>query len=98
MTEHHDDVIKTLHQKLEEANLTSTSNRARSITVGTCFNGISEIMMRGNNGAVLWCPMQQEEIVELISQLAASVGCNIKLEPRDDFASWRNWRSAPPKP
>jgi hypothetical protein len=32
------------------------------------------------------------EITELIHQLAANIGCHIAVKPRDDFASWREWR------
>lgn len=67
--------------------------RARSITVGTCFGGTTEIMMRGNNG-YMWTPLQPVEVIELIHQLAANVGCLINLTPRNDFSSWRKWRDA----
>ena len=66
-------------------------NRARSVTVGTCFGGTTEIMMRGNKN-YMWTPMQPVEVIELIHQLAANVGCQVALKPRQDFASWRNWR------
>jgi hypothetical protein len=36
--------------------------------------------------------MQPVEIIELIHQLAANVGCHINLQPRKDFSSWRDWR------
>ena len=76
----------------EMAVLTSSErfNRARSVTVGTCFNGVTEISMRGD-GKYLWCPMQPVEVIELIHQLAANVGCHINLQPRKDFSSWRKW-------
>jgi hypothetical protein len=77
-------------QELEsfESNL----NRARSISVGTCFGGTTEVMMRGDGGKHLWCAMQPVEVTELIHQLAANIGCHIAIKPRDDFASWREWR------
>jgi len=71
-----------------EANLT----RARSVTVGTCFGGTTELMMRGTDGSVLWSQMQPVEVIELIHQLAANVGCHLTLTPRQDFSSWREWR------
>jgi hypothetical protein len=49
-------------------------------------------MMRGDGGRHLWCVMQPVEVIELIYQLAANVGCNAQLTPRKDFASWRDWR------
>ena len=67
-------------------------NRARSITVGTAFGGTTEVMMRGDGGRHLWCLMQPVEVIELIHQLSANVGCHVALKPRDDFGSWRDWR------
>jgi hypothetical protein len=70
----------------------AASNRAMSITVGTAFGGTTEVSMRGDAGQNLWCLMQPVEVIELIHQLAANVGCHIALKPRADFASWRDWR------
>ena len=66
--------------------------RSRSITVGTAFGGTTELMMRGNDGNVLWAVMQPVEVIELIHQLASNVGCHLALKPREDFSSWRNWK------
>jgi hypothetical protein len=49
-------------------------------------------MMRRNNGEVIWCVMQPVEVMELIHQLSANIGCHIKVVPRQDFSSWRDWR------
>ena len=70
----------------------STDNRARSITVGTAFGGTTEIMMRSDAGRHIWCIMQPVEVIELIHQLAANVGCHIHIKPRQDFGSWRDWK------
>lgn len=90
---------KELERKLSEIqakqdiqNFQSNLNRARSITVGTAFGGTTEIGMRANDGSHLWCIMQPVEVIELIHQLAANVGCHIHLQPRRDFSSWRDWR------
>ena len=48
--------------------------------------------MRTDDGRNIWATLQPVEVTELIHQLAANVGCHIQLTPRDDFASWRNWR------
>ena len=77
-------------QELE--NFESNLNRAKSVTVGTAFGGTTEIMMRGSGGRHMWCVMQPVEVTELIHQLAANIGCHIAVKPRDDFASWREWR------
>jgi hypothetical protein len=71
-----------------EANMT----RARAVTVGTSFGGTTEVSMRSNSGQHLWCVMQPVEVIELIHQLAANVGCHINLQPRKDFSSWRDWK------
>lgn len=70
----------------------ASSSRARSISVGTTFGGTSEISMRADDGGSLWCLMQPVEVVELIHQLSANIGCHVALKPRKDFASWRDWR------
>ncbi len=66
-------------------------NRARSLTVGTAFNGVTEIVMRGD-AKYLWAILQPGEVIELIHQLAANVGCHLHLMPRRDFAAWRDWK------
>lgn len=68
------------------------NNRARSLSVGTAFGGVTEISMRADGGLHLWCIMQPVEVIELIHQLAANVGCHIHLQPRRDFSSWRDWK------
>lgn len=77
----------------EQMLLSSKSNatRSRSMTVGTAFGGTTEISMRSNSGETFWCLMQPVEVIELIHQLAANVGCRINLQPRSDFSSWRGW-------
>ena len=85
-------VLKEAQEKQDQDNAKAGLNRARSITVGTCFGGYSELIMRGNDGTVLWCAMQPVEIIELIHQLAANIGCHIHIQPRRDFSSWRDWK------
>jgi len=63
-----------------------------SITVGTAFGGTTEVSMRSDDGRNVWCLMQPVEVIELIHQLSANVGCHVALKPRKDFASWRDWR------
>jgi len=84
--------LRQMEAEMDLENRESNRNRARSITVGTAFGGTAEIMMRGDGAGHLWCVMQPCEVIELINQLAANVGCHIALKPRDDFASWRDWR------
>lgn len=84
--------LQALQHSQEVDNFASNLNRARSITVGTAFGGTTEIMMRSDGGRHIWCVMQPVEVIELIHQLSANVGCNAQLTPRKDFASWRDWR------
>lgn len=67
-------------------------NRARSVTVGTCFGGTVELAMRRADGSSTFAILQPVEAIELIHQLAANVGCHLQLAPRRDFASWRDWK------
>jgi hypothetical protein len=78
--------------EVEYENRLSNRNRARSVTVGTAFGGTTELGMRMDGGKNVWCIMQPVEVIELIYQLAANVGCGANLMPRKDFASWRDWR------
>ena len=48
--------------------------------------------MRGNGDRFLYSIMQPVEVLEIIHQLAANIGCHIAVKPRDDFGSWREWR------
>ncbi len=83
--------MRELEERMSIASREGDLNRARSVTVGTAFGGATEVMMRGNN-TYLWAVMQPVEVVELINQLAANVGCHVALQPKKDFASWREWR------
>ena len=65
-------------------------NRARSITVGTAFGGVVEVNMRSDAGSV-YAQMQPTEAIELIEQLAAGVGVEIAMRPKQNFSSWRGW-------
>lgn len=84
--------IQELLNGQEVENFASNLNRSRSIMVGTAFGGITEISMRGNGDRFLYCILQPVEVVELIHQLAANIGCHLFIKPRDDFSSWREWR------
>jgi len=84
--------IDTLREERELNNLLESQNRARSVTVGTCFGGTLELSMRRENGGVTFAILQPVEAIELINQIAAGVGCHIHIQPRKDFASWRDWK------
>ena len=84
--------LDEIEMEYEIANRQSNLNRARSITVGNAFGGVVEITMRGDGTKTLWSIMTPVEVIELVHQLAASVGCHIAVKPREDFSSWREWR------
>jgi hypothetical protein len=79
---------KSLQELLEA----EARDRARSVTVGTAFGGVTELTMRRADGTFTYAIMQPVEVIELIHQLSANVGCHMQLVPRKDFASWRDWK------
>ncbi len=86
---------KDFHQiqmRQQMDNAAGELHRARSVTVGTAFGGVTELAMRSSNGSHLWCIMQPVEVIEMIHQLAANIGCHIHIQPRKDFSSWRDWK------
>lgn len=87
-----EDELEKLERRLALESRLGDLNRARSITVGTAFGGVTEISMRSNKGESVWCILQPVEVVELVHQLTASIGCHIHIYPRNDFASWRDWK------
>ena len=82
--------IELLCAENEYLSMKQNRNRARSITIGTAFGGIVEIGMRSDSASV-YAQMQPTEGVELIEQLAAGLGIEIAMRPKQDFASWRGW-------
>jgi hypothetical protein len=77
---------------LKQNALNEATTRARSVTIGTAFGGTTELIMRRGDGLFTFAILQPVETIELIHQLAASVGCHLQLVPRKDFASWRGWK------
>ena len=83
-------------QKLRQLEaLEANDTRAQSLTVGTAGGGTVEITMRSSSGRFLWNTYQPVEIIEFINQVAAGIGCHIHILPRQDFASWRDWKVTP---
>jgi hypothetical protein len=86
---------KELAERQQQAQLTSleaNKNRAQAVSIGMSGSGTTEITMRGQDGTFLWNCYQPVQVTEFIHQLAASIGCHIHIQPRNDFASWREWR------
>lgn len=88
----HEKAMREIERRMSEENRGSDLNRARAVTIGTAGGGTTEIGMRCNDGRFIWYVMQPVEVIELIHQLAANVGCHLQLVPRRDFASWRDWK------
>jgi len=89
---------KTIQKLMEESHIETTKrqiqadkSRAQSVSIGSCGGGALEIVMRGVDGNYLFNVYQPVEAIELINQLSAAVGCHIHIQPRNDFASWREW-------
>lgn len=90
-----EEIEKEIERKSKLRHLRAMSqeeHRAQSITVGTVGGGTTEITLRGADGSHLWIAQQPVEVVELINQLSANIGCHIHIQPRNDFSSWRQWR------
>jgi len=83
---------KEIRKRQEQSHMAEAANRARSFTIGTCFGGTVEISMRRTDGTNTFAILQPVEVTEMIHQLAASIGCHIHIQPRRDFASWRDWK------
>jgi hypothetical protein len=79
------------HAEEQLRSLEANRNRAQSVSIGMSGSGTTEITMRGIDGTFLWNIYQPVQVTEFIHQLAASIGCHIHLQPRKDFASWREW-------
>jgi hypothetical protein len=83
-------LIQEAYEQNELDSIKSTRNRARSITVGTAFGGVCEVTLRSETN-FLYAQIQPTEVVELIEQLAAGIGVEIVMRPKQNFASWRGW-------
>ena len=70
--------------------LKDSRHRSRNLTVGTCFGGVVNVAMN-NEHYHMYCQLQPTEAVEIIEQLAAGVGVEIAMRPKQNFASWRGW-------
>ena len=66
--------------------------RAQSWSIGKCGACSTEISLRGDDGAYLFTILHPADVVEAIHQLAANIGCHIHIQPRNDFASFREWK------
>ena len=89
------DAAKIIREKNLEhqlRTLDANKNRAHAVSIGMSGSGTTEITMRGEDGTFLWNIYQPAQVIEFIHQLAASVGCHIHIQPRNDFASWRDWK------
>lgn len=82
--------IRSFYEQQEYLSIQQNSNRARSVTVGTAFGGVIELILR-SDAATVWAQMQPVEAIELMEQIAAGCGVEIAMRPKQNFASWRGW-------
>jgi hypothetical protein len=87
--------IHEIYEQNEYASLVSNQNRAKSFLVGTTTGGIVEVSMRADT-ANLWYLLHPVEAVEVIEQIAAAVGLQVALRPKQDFSTWRSWDTTIP--
>jgi len=93
MSEDRDTAIREIMQTQEIESAKTGLTRGRSIVCGTCFNGMVEVLIRGDGNKFLWVVLSPNEVGELIHQLSASIGCTTTIEQRKDFLTFRNWNS-----
>lgn len=86
-------LIEEDHRKTRLKNIKQSEHRAQAVTIGKCGANSTEITLRGIDGNYLFAIYHPAEVVELIHQLAANIGCHIHIQPRSDFASYREWRA-----
>ena len=82
--------IQSFYEQQEYLSLQQSPYRARSVTVGTAFGGVVELVVR-SDAATVWAQMQPVEAIELMEQIAAGCGVEIAMRPKQNFASWRGW-------
>lgn len=82
--------INEFYEKQEYLSIQQNPNRARSVTVGTAFGGVVELVLR-SDAATVWAQMQPVEAIELMEQIAAGCGVEIAMRPKQNFAAWRGW-------
>jgi hypothetical protein len=97
MSEDRNEAIHAVLQQQEIENVKSSLTRGRSLVCGTCFNGMVEVMIRGDGNKILWVVLSPQETGELIHQLTAAIGCTAMLAPRNDFLDYRGWQAAKQK-
>jgi len=97
MSEDRNEAIHAVMQQQEIDNVKSSLTRGRSLACGTCFNGMVEVIIRGDGNKILWVILSPQETGELIHQLTAAIGCTATLAPRNDFLDYRGWQAAKQK-
>jgi hypothetical protein len=83
--------MSAIMQTQEIKNAKNNLTRGRSVVCGTCFNGMVEVLIRGDGNEFLWVVLSPGETGELIHQLSASIGCTATITPRADFLNFRPW-------
>lgn len=93
MTEEEFKEYQAAHQRKHQVRaMEQEAHRAQAITIGKTGACSTEITLRGVDGNYLFGVYHPAEVIELINQLSANIGCHIHIKPRDDFASYREWK------
>lgn len=87
-----DTIQEEEHVRHVKRSMGQNKHRAQSITIGKSGACSTEISLRGVDGSYLFSIYHPAEVIELIHQLAANIGCHIHVQPRSDFSSYREWR------
>lgn len=91
-------LVDANHLEVQKRAFGQEKFRAQSITIGKAGFGPTEIILRASDGEYLFYILQPVEVIEILEQLAANVGCTVQIEPRKDFASYREWAGEEKKP
>ena len=94
MSEDRNEAIHAVMQQQEIESVKNNLTRGRSVVCGSCFNGMVEVLIRGDGNKFLWVVLSPGETSELIHQLSASIGCTATITPRTDVLSFRNWNQS----
>lgn len=94
MSEERNQAIQAVMEAQEIESVKNNLTRGRAVLCGTCFNGMVEVLIRGDGNKFLWAVLSPGEVSELIHQLTASIGCTATITPRTDALSFRNWNQS----
>lgn len=84
-------ILEARNIEAQKRSIKQEKFRAQSVMVGKVGAGATEMSLRGVDGSYLFIVLHPSEVIELIHQTAANIGCTVAITPREDFASYRAW-------